>query len=136
LACPYFMPTETLEGGTWQHPSRLPLGKGWTGYCTAPGHEGVKPETADLHECCNLGYAVSCERLPADRQWDAVRFSVARADQTRVILLFVCERSYRPVDHGQLQFSLPSMSCDTPHSDERIQQMASCFVQSHIARTR
>jgi hypothetical protein len=136
LACPYFMPTESLEGGAWLHPSRLPLGGGWTGHCTAPGHAGTKPELAQLQECCNLGYATSCPRLPADRLWDAVRFAVAREDKTQVILKFVCERNHRPVQHGQLRFELGLLNCSTPHRDDRIQQMAACFVQSHVARTR
>src|SRR5260370_2007562 len=75
VACPFFMPVEKLENGAWPHPARLPLGCGWSGCCTAPGHEGEVPSAHQLHEC-NLGYALGCGRLPKQRTWDAVRFFV------------------------------------------------------------
>ena len=78
MACPFFMPTSKLEDGGWLHPSRLPLGGGWTGHCSAPGHEGAEPTNQELRELCNLGYAASCPRLPKERAYDAVRFSIAR----------------------------------------------------------
>ena len=43
MACPYFMPVEKLENGTWPHPSRLPLGSGWRGFISfANGTTGRK----------------------------------------------------------------------------------------------
>lgn len=136
MACPFFMPTKRFDEGAWQHPARLPLGAGWEGHCTAPGHEGARPTPEDLHECCNLGYASKCSRIPADRSWDAVRFAVAREDKSQVVLNFVCERSHRPVEHGQLRFEIFSQDCLAPHPDLRIQRMAACFLQSHLARSR
>ena len=52
LACPFFMPVQKLDGA-WLHPSRLPLGAGWDGHCSAPGHEGTRPSDQELHEFCN-----------------------------------------------------------------------------------
>ena len=63
MACPFFMPVEKLENGAWPHPARLPLGGGWSGRCTAPGHEGEIPTQSALEEFCNLGYAARCGRL-------------------------------------------------------------------------
>ncbi len=57
MACPFFMPTSKLEDGGWLHPSRLPLGGGWIGHCSAPGYEGAEPTNQELRELCNLGYA-------------------------------------------------------------------------------
>jgi hypothetical protein len=75
VACPFFMPVEKLENGAWLHPGRLPLGCGWSGQCTAPGHAGEVPSQEELREFCNLGYAEGCGRLPRERAWDSVRFA-------------------------------------------------------------
>src|ERR1700686_2788739 len=64
LACPYFMPVEKLENGSWPHPARLPLGGGWGGHCTSPGHEGERPAQDVLEAFCNLGYADCCAWAP------------------------------------------------------------------------
>src|SRR3954465_3694980 len=55
LACPFFMPVAKLENGSWPHPARLPLGCGWTGHCTAPGHEQAVPSQDVVESFCNLG---------------------------------------------------------------------------------
>jgi hypothetical protein len=159
MACPFFMPMERFEDGSWPHPARLPLGRGWSGYCTAPGHEGERPEAQDL-QSCNLGYADSCLRMPATRAWDAVRFAVRanalrnyngaktdgiktddvemRAGETLppgvMELQYVCERQHRPVEYGTLQFDAGSLKCLRPHADARVQRMAECFVQAVFER--
>jgi hypothetical protein len=125
LACPFFMPTQRLLDGAWMHPSRLPLAAGWAGMCTAPGHEGVTPNSFDA---CNLGYASACPRLPRDRCWDAVRFAVVQEGPERLLLVYVCEKDHGPVEHGNLEFQGRSRECLNPHSDLRIQKMAECFV--------
>jgi hypothetical protein len=110
MACPFFMPTSKLEDGGWLHPSRLPLGGGWIGHCSAPGHEGAEPTNEELRELCNMGYATACPRLPEDRTSDAVRFSIAR-------------------DHGARLSLWISF-----HADPRIQKMAECYLQSYLLR--
>jgi hypothetical protein len=143
MACPFFMPMEKLENGTWPHPARLPLGCGWTGSCTAPGHEGDHLELEDLHNC-NLGYADSCLRRPRVRVWDAVRFAV-RASALRIApsdgesagrieLQYVCERQNRPVEHGTLEFDPISSTWLRSHGDARVQKMAECFLQVHLEK--
>jgi hypothetical protein len=144
LACPYFMPVSHLEGGTWPHPARLPLGCGWSGHCTAPGHEGQIPQVEILEAFCNLGYASGCTWAPAERSWDAVRFAVSAPGEsgrdkvscaTRVLTLrYVCERGNRPVDHGELQFDLPRAMWIAPHHDARIQKMAECFLETYLKK--
>jgi hypothetical protein len=148
LACPYFMPVEKLQGGTWPHPTRLPLGCGWSGHCTAPGHEGQVPSQDILEAFCNLGYASSCAWAPRERAWDAVRFAVAapsgadrRAQENGVHpishsirLCYVCERDHRPVEHGDLEFELQHSAWLRKHADARVQRMAECFLESYLSK--
>lgn len=149
MACPYFMPVVKLENGAWPHPARLPLGCGWNGHCTAPGHEGETPPQDVLEAFCNLGYASSCAWAPQDRLWDAVRFSVsAPADTTGkdkekrspaatvLRLIYVCERDHRPVAQGELTFDLAVAAWIRPHEDPRIQKMAECFLDSYLKKVR
>jgi hypothetical protein len=133
LACPFFMPIQKL-GGAWLHPSRLPLGSGWDGQCSAPGHEGAQPSEQELHEFCNLGYAAKCSRLPVERECDAVRFSVARDHGSRLLLWFVCETGHRPTLYGTLEYDVERNQWMSVHSDPRIQKMLECYVQSYLQR--
>jgi hypothetical protein len=151
MACPYFLPIEKLEG-TWPHPHRLPLGCGWKGQCTAPGHEGEVPSDDELREFCNLGYAHGCARLPRDRAWDSVRFGARilskngaaslngnENDSTsaRIQIRYICERDHRPSGHGVLIFVRQPDSqsrCEKNHPDARLQRMAECFLQSYLEK--
>jgi|SRR5208282_1849277 len=128
------MPTNKLEDGGWLHPSRLPLGGGWTGHCSAPGHEGAEPTNQELRELCNLGYAASCPRLPKERAYDAVRFSIAHDRGAQLELWFVCESGYRPASHGKLEYDLDLSQWVSSHSDLRIQKMAECYLQAYLLR--
>jgi hypothetical protein len=150
LACPYFMPVERLQTGAWPHPARLPLGCGWSGHCTAPGHQGEVPTQDILEAFCNLGYAGRCRWAPQDRPWDAVRFAVSapsdsavkeagknlknRAPAQTLRLDYVCERSHLPVAHGELEFDLSRSVWLRSHADTRIQKMAECFLESYLEK--
>jgi hypothetical protein len=147
LACPYFMPLTKLENGNWPHPARLPLGGGWSGHCTAPGHEQESPALDVVQAFCNLGYASGCGWAPPERECDAVRFAVsAPADSTgfnkqssgppaRILrLTYVCERDNLPVTHGELQFDLSLAAWLRSHEDARIQKMAECFLDSYLKK--
>ncbi len=141
MACPFFMPVERLENGMWQHEGRLPLGCGWSGLCTAPGHEGNAPSQEELLEFCNLGYAEGCRRLPRERAWDSVRF-VARTvasdgengNRARIQLRYVCERGHRPIEHGVLEFDPAGTRWAQSHRDSRVQRMAECFLESYLEK--
>jgi len=146
LACPFFMPISKLERGSWPHPARLPLGCGWSGHCTAPGHEGETPPQEVVESSCNLGYASHCSWVPSDRTWDAVRFATAApaadgggatrsAELARELyLIYVCERDHRPLAHGQLLFDLSKAAWIIRHDDLRIQKMAECFLDSYLKK--
>lgn len=147
MACPYFMPVEKVEDGNWPHPARLPLGCGWSGHCTAPGHEEAVPSQDVLEAFCNLGYAGSCNWAPARRAWDAVRFAVAAPARssreeiqsvgekaaTRILrLTYVYERDNLPAGRGELEFDVLEATWLRRHEDARIQKMAECFVETYL----
>ena len=134
MTCPFFMPMSKLEDGGWLHPSRLPLGGGWIGQCSAPGHEGALPTTDELRQHCNLGYAAGCSRLPGERAYDAVRFSVARDGGARLELWFVFEAKHLPAGHGTLEYDLAAGQWISSHSDARVQKMADCYLQAYLMR--
>jgi hypothetical protein len=138
VACPFFMPIEKFENGAWVHPARLPLGCGWSGHCTAPGHEGEKPAPAELQEFCNLGYAEACTRMPRERAWDSVRVGARRIDPQnglrRIQILYVCERDHRPVEHGSLYYDAATAQWLDRHRDARVQRMAECFLASQLEK--
>jgi len=134
VACPFFMPTSKLDDGGWLHPSRLPLGGGWMGHCSAPGYEGTEPSNQELHELCNLGYAAGCARLPEERACDAVRFSIARDRGAQLEIWFVFESRHRPAGHGILEYDLSLGQWIRSHPDARIQKMAECYLQTYLLR--
>lgn len=119
----------------WIHPSRLPLGAGWDGDCTAHGIAATIPAGDQLAHC-NLGYASDCPRLPKERKWDAVRFAVATEHESRVCLAYVCERNHLPSEHGRLEYNLLLSRWLSSHTDPRIQKMAECFLDSWLAKSR
>ena len=140
MACPFFMPVERLENGMWPHAPRLPLGCGWSGNCTAPGHEGETPAPEDLQEFCNLGYAERCGRLPRERAWDSVRFTAhtvcaeGKNGRERIQIRYVCERDHRPAEHGTLEFDVATACWLERHRDNRVQRMAECFLASYVEK--
>jgi hypothetical protein len=138
------MPVERLENGSAPHPARLPLGAGWCGHCTAPGHEGELPPQNIVEAFCNLGYADGCGWSPSERVWDAVRFAVrAPADagertngipRAIVSLLYVCEKNHLPCEHGILEFDALRGVWPRPHHDTRLQKMAECYLESYLKK--
>lgn len=137
MACPFFMPIEKVENGAWLHASRLPLGCGWSGHCTAPGHENEVPSQEELQEFCNLGYAQRCSRLPSDRPWDSVRFAARTVGDGgngngRIQVRYTCERGHRPAENGFLEFDAAEANWVKQHPDRRVQRMAECFLAAYI----
>lgn len=135
------MPVEKLEGGAWPHPARLPLGCGWTGHCTAPGHENEIPSLEILETFCNLGYASNCAWVPRERGWDAVRFGLTAGStaggstsepSSLVRICYVCERDHRPAERGELEFDVHHSVWIRRHEDARVQKMAECFLAARL----
>ena len=140
MACPFFMPMEKFENGAWLHAHRLPLGCGWSGQCTAPGHEGEIPSLDELQEFCNLGYAGLCTRQPRDRAWDSVRFGAKAISETaqkridRIQIRYICERDHQPVQHGHLEFDIVLDRWLDRHPDSRVQRMAECYLAAYLEK--
>jgi len=133
VACPYFMPERRLQSD-WPFPRRLPLGAGWAGTCSAPGHEGVQPGEEELKSGCNMGYAKACKRLPAERSADAVRFALGEEREGILHVLFVCEREHLPAGHGELLYEKASKQWLRRHDNPCVQRMAECYVQAQMER--
>ncbi len=94
----------------------------------------MHPSDEELKSGCNLGYAKRCSRLPAERQADAVRFALAEERNGILPVLFVCEREYLPVAHGELLFDTVTGSWLESHHDPRVQRMAECYVHARKER--
>ncbi|MGA7295277.1 MAG: hypothetical protein WBW53_23315 [Terriglobales bacterium] len=133
MACPFFVPREIVNDGSWPHPSRLPLGAGWTGNCRASGEEQAASD-AHVREFCNLGYATACPHLPRHRDWDAIRFSVAHTSRQRVTICFVCELDHAPIHHGNLTFDLANDAWLGEPPDRRVLTLANCYIQAYRVR--
>ena len=133
VACPFFMPENRIESD-WPFPQRLPLGAGWSGSCTAPGHDGACPSEDELRWGCNLGYAKNCARLPASRHADAIRFALGEELDGVLHVRYAGELAYLPASSGELLFERSSGTWLLKHEDSRVQRMAECYVQAQMQR--
>ena len=131
VACPFFMPTQRLEG-EWPFPHRLPLGAGWSGTCAA-APQMLQPSGEELN-LCNVGYARRCDKLPAERVADAVRFALGEERDGLLKVRFALEREYLPAGHGELVYEVQARSWREQHSSACVQKMAQCYVESQLAR--
>ena len=128
MSCPFFLPTERTSIAALPHPERLPLGDAYSGRCTAAS---IVPSEVMLHDC-NLGYA-SCVHLPADRDSDAVRFSIRRDPQGTVTIQYVFEIAHAPVSNGVLIFDPVSSQWRERHADVCLQRMAECRMETYLS---
>ena len=133
MACPYFMPVEPLAEPLWPHPQRLPLGGGYTGYCTAAGHESASLSTEELSEFCNMGYATRCSRLPQERAADSHRFRVTHAGE-QITIFFCSELRHAPVEQATLIFDQAGDRWIQAHSNACVQRQAECALRSWQAQ--
>jgi hypothetical protein len=108
------------------------LGRLHRGECRA-GAAHIPDET-ELRAWCNFGYARGdCPCFPADAPADAVRFSIAQADDAVITVRYCLERDHRPVQHGTLTFR-GTARCDPPHDDPVISRLAEAYLASYLAR--
>lgn len=134
MACPFFFPVEKIHTISWAFPSRLPLGAGFCGTCRAAGDE-VTPTDDELRNFCNIGYPSGCQRLPAQREADCLRFT-ARDNSGRVTLSYVYEREHAPVEHGSLEYDCATQSWLVKLKDDCAQRQAESYLAVYLERRR
>ena len=135
MACPFFVPREILNDGSWLHPTRLPLGAGWSGTCCASSPEtAAEVEASYIRDFCNLGYAAACPHLPRARDWDAVRFCVAGSSAEHITLSYVCEFGHAPVQNGTFTYDLKTEVWRDPPADLRLRRLASSYLHAYRMR--
>lgn len=101
------------------------------GQCCA-GDEPVQPSHDDMREGCNMGYALSCDRLPRQRTADAIRFAVVKDAGTSITLGFVCEANHLPGECGTFDFSTVQQTWTIAPVDTRMRKMAECYLESYL----
>lgn len=136
MACPYFFPTERFLGqNLWPHPARLPLGGGFTGFCSVDSGVEFRPDENRLTECCNLGYARRCcDRFPDGEAPDAVRFTVSNEQEGIIQIRYALEKDHLPCGHGALAYDKSHRSFVTPPADRVLQRQAEAYVESYLRR--
>ena len=134
MACPFFQPGRCIDdAGRWTHAPRMPLGEACHGTCHAQPSESFEPSEGSLLELCNWGYARGrCDRFPPGAPADAVRFSIAAADQRSVRLIYVLERDHAPVEHGEIEYSLASSSLSPAGASDLLLSQARAFVEAQV----
>jgi hypothetical protein len=110
------------------------------------GKEGAGCDDDKLRLHCNLGYAnlgyrpgdaipSTCVHLPAERDFDAVRFQLQGEGSKMVRLQFACELAHRPALCGELRYDRVAESWISP-PDPRLDALANAVVHAWIARRR
>ena len=72
--------------------------------------------------------------MPANRCIDNVRFAVAREEESRIVLHYVCERLHLPVEYGRLEYDCQSQSWLAPMRDSCLQRQAECYLSVYLER--
>jgi hypothetical protein len=72
--------------------------------------------------------------MPRNRACDGVRFAVARDEDSRIILHYVSERDYAPVEYGRLEYDCVTKEWPAPLRDPCLQRQAECFVAVHLEK--
>ena len=133
MACPYFYPVEREFGGGWAFPARLPLGAGFRGVCRVNADE-FSPNDAALRDCCNLGHAHSCPRMPALRHADSVRFMVAADSDGRVVIDYVFDLGHAPAGHGRIEYDCANQKWLATIADTCAQRQAECYLAVYLEK--
>lgn len=131
MCCPYFYPLERTHEIAWAFPRRLPLGSGFRGLCRAAKEEFV-PEDDTLRDCCNLGHARTCPRMPASRVADSVRLTVVQDTGDRILILYVYDLGHAPAAHGQLTYDCASQNWVGGINDPCVQRQAECYLRVYL----
>ena len=128
MACPHFEPVRhRAQAGTL-----LPLRDFWFGVCHAD-EAGFEPDEHLLSECCNMGYARGkCARFPEAAGPDAVRFTIARDADQKILVRFATEKDHHPHAQGSLEFSRAAGKFVLSESGRLMEKQAGAYVASYL----
>jgi hypothetical protein len=65
---------------------------------------------------------------------DGVRFSLARDEESRIVLHYVSERFHEPVEYGRLEYDCQTQRWLAPMRDACLQRQAECYVAVYLER--
>ena len=134
MACPFFYATEKFAERRWLAHPQVPLGDPYDGECHAR-QDGYRPGDEELRNLCNLGYVrKTCPRFPQDAGPDAVRFSVSRDEQQRIVIRYVQERDHRPWEHGWLEYHVREQKFVQPHANRIVNRLAEAYAEAYLRR--
>ncbi len=133
MACPFFRPTSVLEPGVRGESLRPPLGELYRGGCAASDDESFEPPEDQLRDCCNMGYAEGrCRRLPPERDADALRFTIASADEAQLEIRWSTERNHLPVSAGVLQWNRRGAQWRQPPLRSDVGALAAAYRNAYL----
>jgi hypothetical protein len=132
MACPYFLPANSLSWANWQGKLRPPLGEFYGGECTACGDTAFSP-AASLLESCNLGYAAgTCAHFPKTGGPDVVRFAVSGDESGVIRISYSYEQAHLPCRHGVLEYLRTGGRWKDQGAASLLQRQAEAFLDSYL----
>lgn len=82
-----------------------------------------------------MGYARGkCARFPQSAGPDAVRFTIARDSDQKILVSFAVERNHGPHAQGSIEYSRAAGKFAAPESDSLIEKQAGAYVASYLRR--
>ena len=131
MACPYFHPECPSSELAVAHRERLPLGDAYCGTCSA---SSAAPDLVTLAENCNVGYARNCRHLPAEREADAVRYSVHEREG-QIVVTCIYERNHLPAGVQQYVHEASGGRWICLPEESAIQAQVKAVLNHHLSRT-
>jgi hypothetical protein len=110
VACPYFMPVEKLENGTWPHAS----GFLWDADGVDTARRRDTRASLPRRKSCRSSATLAMRKVADVCRGIGVGFDPVRSSNNgrrrkngtgrRIQVRYVCERDHRPAEHGMLEF--------------------------------
>ena len=88
--------------------------------------------TLDMQTSTEMGNA-ACAYLPAEREFDAVRFWLSGGESGVLRVQFACERGHRPAWCGELRYDRAAGEWIAP-PDARLKHLAEAAVRAWLKR--
>ncbi len=127
MACPYFIPSESLGWRDWPGRMRPPLGEYYAGCCAA----GRSRSDELPLEACNQGYPQSCSRFPTGGP-HAVRFAVASRSEQTLRVRWSLERDHRPLEWGEVSWTAAGLAGLSQRAGQALRKQLEAYVASYL----